>query len=175
MPSGGRRPGAGRPRKAAAKKILDGNPGKRPIEVLNFDTGGMELPSEPPEYLTPKAKEIYRTVFGWLKSIGCTNGILPYNLEEYAFCKARWLECEEMNTKHGLLVKDQNGKAVPSPFVTMAQQYLKQTKYSSNRKRIKCKKNSVAERWGVAKQSDTLYIKERKILRGHDPAENIYA
>lgn len=127
MPSGGRRPGAGRPRKAAAQKILDGNPGKRLIEVLNFDTGGMELPSEPPEYLMPKAKEIYRTVFGWLKSIGCTNGILPYNLEEYAFCKARWLECEEMNTKHGLLVKDQNGKAVPSPFVTMAQQYLKQT------------------------------------------------
>lgn len=32
-----------------------------------------------------------------------------------------------MNTKHGLLVKDQNGKAVPSPFVMMAQQYLKQT------------------------------------------------
>ena len=63
----------------------------------------------------------------WLKSIGCTQGILPYNLEEYAFCKARWLECEDMNTKHGLLVKDQNGKPMPSPFVGMAQQYLKQT------------------------------------------------
>ena len=83
MPSGGRRPGAGRPRKAAAQKILDGNPGKRPIEVLNFDTGGLELPSDPPSYLSEKAKEIYRTVYAWLKSIGCTNGILPYNLEEH--------------------------------------------------------------------------------------------
>ena len=32
-----------------------------------------------------------------------------------------------MNTKHGLLVKDPSGKAMPSPFVAMAQQYLKQT------------------------------------------------
>ena len=67
-------------------------------------------------------------MYAWLKGIGCTTGILPYNLEEYAFCKARWLECEDMNTKHGLLVKDpSNGKAMPSPFVAMAQQYLKQT------------------------------------------------
>lgn len=128
MASGGARPGAGRPKKAVTQKILEGNPGKRPIEVVNFTTdNGLELPSEPPSYLSAKAKEIYKTVYAWLKSIGCTQGILPYNLEEYAFCKARWLECEEMNTKHGLLVKDQNGKPMPSPFVGMAQQYLKQT------------------------------------------------
>lgn len=128
MASGGARPGAGRPKKAVTQKILEGNPGKRPIEVVNFTTdNGLELPSEPPSFLSAKAKEIYKTVYAWLKSIGCTQGILPYNLEEYAFCKARWLECEDMNTKHGLLVKDQNGKPMPSPFVGMAQQYLKQT------------------------------------------------
>lgn len=127
MPSGGARPGAGRPKKSAAQKVLEGNLGKRPIEVVDL-ADGVELPSEPPTYLSAKAKEIYRTVYAWLKSVGCTKGILPYNLEEYAFCKARWLECEEMNTKHGLLVKDPtNGKAMPSPFVAMAQQYLKQT------------------------------------------------
>ena len=128
MASGGARPGAGRPKKAVTQKILEGNPSKRPIEVVNFTTdNGPELPSEPPSYLSAKAKEIYKTVYAWLKSVGCTQGILPYNLEEYAFCKARWLECEDMNTKHGLLVKDQNGKPIPSPFVGMAQQYLKQT------------------------------------------------
>ncbi len=128
MASGGRRPGAGRPKKAATQKMLEGNPGRRPIEVVDFGAMGVELPSEPPTYLSAKAKEIYKTVYAWLKGIGCTTGILPYNLEEYAFCKARWLECEEMNTKHGLLVKDPtNGKAMPSPFVAMAQQYLKQT------------------------------------------------
>ena len=128
MGRGGARPGAGRPRKAAAQKVLEGNPGHRPIEVVTLSAEGVELPSEPPEYLSERAKEIYRTVYAWLKSIGCTSGILPYNLEEYAFCKARWLGCEEMNTKHGLLVKDPvSGKAMPSPFVAMAQQYLRQT------------------------------------------------
>lgn len=127
MPSGGARAGAGRPRKAATLRELEGNPGHRPIEVVKFGSDGMELPETPPAYLSAKAKEIYKTVYTWLQSVGVTKGILPYNLEEYAFCKARWLECEDMNTKHGLLVKDQNGKPMPSPFVAMAQQYLKQT------------------------------------------------
>ena len=51
MASGGARPGAGRPKKAVTQKILEGNPGKRPIEVVNFTTdNGLELPSEPPSY-----------------------------------------------------------------------------------------------------------------------------
>jgi len=82
MASGGRRVGAGRPKKAAAQKILEGNPGRRPVEVVNFAAEGVELPSEPPTYLSARAKEIYRTVYAWLKAVGCTTGILPYNLEE---------------------------------------------------------------------------------------------
>ena len=71
MASGGARPGAGRPKKAVTQKILEGNPGKRPIEVVNFTTdNGLELPSEPPSYLSAKAKEIYKTVYAWLKASG---------------------------------------------------------------------------------------------------------
>lgn len=127
MPSGGYRPNAGRKRKPAMQKILEGNPGKRDIEIVDFGPNAVVLPSTPPTYLSERAKEIYMNVYNWLVSIDCITGILPYNLEEYAFCKARWLECEEMNTQHGLLVKDQNGKAMPSPFVAMAHQYLKET------------------------------------------------
>ena len=101
MASGGRRPGAGRPKKPATQKMLEGNPGRRSIEIVDFGAEGVELPSEPPTYLSAKAKEIYRTVYAWLKGIGCTTGILPYD--------------------------PTNGKAMPSPFVAMAQQYLKQT------------------------------------------------
>ena len=56
MASGGYRVGAGRPKKSVTEKILNGNPGKRPIEVLQFDDGD-ELPKEPPIWLTKKAKE----------------------------------------------------------------------------------------------------------------------
>lgn len=126
MARGGARVGAGRKKKPVSQKTLEGNPGRRRLEVLEFDSNA-KIPTTPPSYLPDKAKEVYSIVLEWLDKIGCTTAILPYNLEEYAFCKARWLECEEMNTKHGLLIKDANGKASPSPFVTMAQNYLKQT------------------------------------------------
>lgn len=124
---GGYRPNAGRKKKPVEQKILEGNPGKREIQIVEFGENACVLPQTPPDYLSDKAKEIYTKVYNWLLSIDCIKGILPYNLEEYAFCKARWMECEEMNTKHGLLVKDNNGKPMPSPFVGMAQQYLRQT------------------------------------------------
>ncbi|MEN6350978.1 MAG: hypothetical protein ABFD08_16480 [Syntrophomonas sp.] len=42
-------------------------------------------------------------------------------------CKARWLECEAMNEKHGLLAKHPTtGQPMQSPFVQMAITYLKQ-------------------------------------------------
>ena len=123
---GGARIGAGRKRKPVEQAILEGNPGKRPIKLLEFD-GGIKPPDEPPAYMSDKAKEIYRSVWTWLDKIGCLEGIMPYHLEEYAACKARWFECEAMNTKHGLIVKNPNGTAAKSPYVTMAQEYLRQT------------------------------------------------
>lgn len=157
MPSGGRRPGAGRPRKSATQKIIEGNPGKRPIEIVTFNDG-IDLPSEPPAYFSAKAKEIYTAVYKWLVSIGCTKGILPYNLEEYAFCKARWIECEDMNTKHGLLVKDQNGKPMPSPFVAMAQQYLKQTNEVWNKIYVVVRESKLSK-WDEQNPNDDIMEK----------------
>jgi phage terminase small subunit len=126
MGSGGYRTGAGRPKKSAAEKALSGNPGKRPIEVVNFEDA-QELPSIPAKWLTDKGKEIYKEVYEWLKTLGCTKGIMPCHLEEYAHCKSRWHECEEQNSRVGLIIKDSSGKAAPSPFVQLAGNYLKQS------------------------------------------------
>jgi hypothetical protein len=63
----------------------------------------------------------------WLKGIGCTKGILPYNLEEYAFCKARWIEFEKMNTTRGIVLKDEKGKPMLSPYFQAARDYLRAT------------------------------------------------
>lgn len=123
---GGYRPGAGRPKKSVTEKILEGNPGRRKIEVLNFEDGD-DIPLDPPNWLTKKGKEIYKSLVDWLVKIGCTKGILPYNLEEYAHCKSRWLESEEAISTHGFLVKDNSGKPIPNPYVALAQQYLKMT------------------------------------------------
>lgn len=126
MASGGFRAGAGRPRKSATEKIINGNPGRRKIEILEFEEG-TELPNRPANWLSPKAKEIWQEVYAWLNKIGCTKGILPCNLDEYAHCKSRWFECEQAITTHGFILKDQKGRAINNPCVAMAQQYLRQT------------------------------------------------
>ena len=126
MPSGGHRQGAGRPKKTAAEKILSGNPGKRTIEIVNFEDAE-EIPSTPAKWLTDKGKELYKLVYDWLAKIGCTKGIMPCHLEEYAHCKSRWHECEDQNSRVGLVIKDQHGNPAPSPFVNLASNYLKQS------------------------------------------------
>ena len=126
MASGGYRVNAGRPKKLATEKILNGNPSRRTIEVLEFEENA-KLPNQPAKWLNPKAKEVWKEVYDWLKKIGCTKGILPCNLDEYAHCKSRWLECEDAITTHGILVKNDKGKPVQNPCVQMAQQYLRQT------------------------------------------------
>lgn len=155
---GGYRANAGRKKKPVEQKLLEGNPGKRQIEVVDFGHSAVVLPSNPPEYLSEKAKEIYTNVYNWLVSIDCIKGILPYNLEEYAFCKARWLECEDMNTKHGLLVKDGNGKAMPSPFVGMAQQYLRQTNEVWNKIYMVIRETKLAKWDGTNPNDDILEV-----------------
>lgn len=126
MASGGYRPNAGRPKKSVTEKIINGNPSKRKIEVLEFEDES-KVPKKPANWLSPKAKEIWKEVYEWLEKIGCTKGILPYNLDEYSHCKSRWLECEQAITTHGFILKDSNGRTINNPCISMAQNYLRQT------------------------------------------------
>ena len=78
----GPKPGSGgRPKKAIADKIADGNPGKRPLTVIDFkdsaaDLEGQAMP-KPSEFLSAKQKdgstlcaaEIYENVFFIIKRI----------------------------------------------------------------------------------------------------------
>ncbi len=60
MASGGRRPGAGRPKKAATQKMLEGNPGRRPIEVVDFGTVGVNCRANPRPIYQPRQKKSIR-------------------------------------------------------------------------------------------------------------------
>ena len=56
---GGQRPGAGRKSKALTEKIADGNPGHRPMMVMDLPDGaeldGNDMP-EPSEYLKARQR-----------------------------------------------------------------------------------------------------------------------
>jgi hypothetical protein len=131
---GGKRPGAGRPRKPLADKLLDGNPGKQKLKVLEFG-GQIPLP-EPPEYMPyygsqksgkPDADDIYRETVAWLEKTGCLHLINPSHIFDYAILKAHWYECERYVTSQGLgYMPDQKTKKVlEHPIVETSVKYFK--------------------------------------------------
>lgn len=132
---GGPRPGQGRPRKALADKINDGTA-----------TGALVLPEPaaftgedvPPvkEYLKAQqkngkelcAEDIYKEVFLWLKARGCDRLVSGQLIEQYAMSVSRWVQCEEAISEFGFLAKHPTtGNAIASPYVSMSQQYMKQS------------------------------------------------
>lgn len=136
--SGGARTGAGRKSKPLADKILEGNPGRRKLKVMQFDNiadlHGNEMP-KPKEYLSAQqrdgkvlmAKEIYEETWKWINERGCANLISPQILEQYSVAVARTVQCEEAISTYGFLSKHPtSGNPIQSPYVAIAQSYLKQ-------------------------------------------------
>ena len=98
---GGKRPGAGRKKKAVTEKAANGNPGGRRLTVLDIpDVEGAAMP-KPKDILSAKqrdgtelrAKEIYEETWQWLNKIGCAAYVSPQAIERYAMCVARWIQC----------------------------------------------------------------------------------
>lgn len=137
---GGVRAGAGAKRKPLANKLANGNPGKRPLTVMEFknaaDLRGQDMP-EPKEMLSAVQKngkalpaaEIYKSVWQWLSDRGCAHLVPPDTIERYAMSAARWIQCEEAITEYGFLAKHPTtGNAIASPYVTMANSFKSQTR-----------------------------------------------
>jgi hypothetical protein len=122
---GGARIGAGQKKKPLADKILEGNPGRRKLMVMEFtDAAELEGESMPPprDYLAAKQKngkttlavEIYEKTWQWLKERRCVHLIPAQLIEQYAQSVARWIQCEECITEFGFLAKHPTtGNAIP--------------------------------------------------------------
>ena len=136
----GPKPGSGgRPKKALADKIADGNPGKRPLTVIDFkdsaaDLEGQDMP-KPSAFLSAKQKdgtelqavEIYRNTWEWLSVRGCATIISPQLIERFAMASARWIQCEMITSQLGFLAKHPTtGAAIQSPYVAIANTYMTQ-------------------------------------------------
>jgi hypothetical protein len=135
---GGARTGSGNKKKALSDKILGGNPGKRKLVTMQFNNitelEGVNTP-EPKEYLSAKqrdgkeliAREIYAVTWDWLSKRNCANLINPQLIEQYAIAVARTIQCEEAISTYGFLSKHPtSGNPIQSPYVAIAQTYLKQ-------------------------------------------------
>ena len=128
--------------KSNLEKYENNNPGGRKLEVIDTDSElegvDIEAVDMPPvkEYLFATqrdgsvfgAAEIYKEVWLWLKKVKCETIVSTHLIEQYAVSQARWIQCEEMITKLGMIAKHPTtGAPIQSPYVAMSHNFMKQT------------------------------------------------
>lgn len=129
---GGARPGAGRKPKALADKIKDGQ--KASVMMVPAELESVEMPPIR-DFLTEEqrdgtklcSEEIYNETYRWLKERKCEHIVSRQLVEQYAMSVGRWIHCEQTISKLGYIAKHPTtNAAIASPYVKMAQDYMKQ-------------------------------------------------
>ena len=113
----------GRKPKPTALKTLEGNPGKRQLNV-NEPKPLAKAPSCP-KWLDPEAKKEWRRLSKKMEQIGILTEIDMAAFAGYCQAYARWKAAEEFISKHGAIVKTPSGYWQQVPQVSIAQQYMK--------------------------------------------------
>lgn len=113
----------GRKPKPTALKVLEGNPGKRPLNA-NEPKPQRKAP-KCPLWLEPEAKKEWRRMAKILERLGILTQIDSSAFAGYCQAYARWKEAEEFLTKHGTIFKTPSGYIQQVPQVSIAQTYLK--------------------------------------------------
>ncbi|KOA21155.1 phage terminase, small subunit [Clostridium homopropionicum DSM 5847] len=113
----------GRKPKPTAIKVLEGNPGKRPLNQ-NEPKPEKKAP-KCPTWLETEAKKEWRRMSKTLEAIGVLTQVDASAFAGYCQAYARWKEAEEFLSKHGTIFKTPSGYIQQVPQVSIAQTYLK--------------------------------------------------
>jgi P27 family predicted phage terminase small subunit len=113
----------GRKPKPTALKVLEGNPGKRPLNK-NEPQPEKKAP-RCPSWLEPEAKKEWKRMTKTLETIGVLTQVDKAAFAGYCQAYARWKEAEEFLSKHGTIFKTPSGYIQQVPQVSIAQTYLK--------------------------------------------------
>lgn len=113
----------GRKPKPTAIKIIEGNPGKRPLN--EFEPKPKKKAPRCPSWLENDAKKEWRRMAKQMEHLGTLTEIDMAAFAGYCQAYARWKEAEEFITKHGAIVKTPSGYWQQVPQVSIAQTYLK--------------------------------------------------
>lgn len=166
---GGARVGSGAKKKPLVDKIAEGNPGKRKLTVIDFDSETVALEGEkmpkPSDMLSAIQKdgkkliadEVYENTWQWLAERKCTALVSPQLLERYAMSVARWIQCEEAITEWGFLSRHPttNGPCA-SPYVSMSQNFMSQANRLWTEIFQIVKENCTSEYTGATPQDDAM-------------------
>jgi len=130
MPSGGYRPGAGRPRKNIGDKKLEGKPVKpnaapmqapKKVYSKNVMADYFSMAMKECEKEVPSADILRAEIEEYIAARGCEGFVAPQTITDYVLNRQGFLACEAMNRKIGRMTKDLK----LSPYVTAGQGYYK--------------------------------------------------
>ena len=113
----------GRKPKPTALKELEGNPGKRQLN-MNEPKPLAKAPACP-KWLEPDAKKEWKRLSKKMEQLGILTEVDMAAFAGYCQAYARWKAAEEFISKHGSIVKTPSGYWQQVPQVSIAQQYLK--------------------------------------------------
>lgn len=113
----------GRKPKPTALKVLEGNPGKRPLNKKEPQPENKA--PRCPSWLEPEAKNEWRRMAKTLEAMGVLTEVDKAAFAGYCQAYARWKEAEEFLSKHGTIFKTPSGYIQQVPQVSIAQTYLK--------------------------------------------------
>ncbi len=113
----------GRKPKPTLLKVLDGNPGKRPID--NSEPHPSEGVPDRPDWLDTEARAEWNRVTVELTDMGMLTLADRAALAAYCTAWSRWVEAEAMVKKFGTIVKSpERGFPMKSPYLSIADQAL---------------------------------------------------
>jgi len=113
----------GRKPTPTAIKMLEGNPGKRPMN--GSEPKPLKKAPSCPKWLELEAKREWRRLAKQMESIGILTDVDMAAFAGYCQAYARWKEAEEFITQHGTIVRTPSGYWQQVPQVSIAQTYLK--------------------------------------------------
>ena len=113
----------GRKPKPTALKVLEGNPGKRPLNEHEPVPPKVQLKC--PDWLLPEAKKEWKRLAPALEAMGVLTMADLMAFAGYCQAYARWREAEEFISQHGSIFKTPSGYVQQVPQVSIAQQNLK--------------------------------------------------
>lgn len=132
---GGPRVGAGRKPKALFEKIQEGKADEAPVLPEPAALEGVDVPPIKDFMKASQksgkdlcAEDVFKATWIWLKARGCEKLVNRSLIDQYAMSVSRWIQCEDCISEYGFLAKHPTtGAAIASPYVAMAQSFMKQT------------------------------------------------
>lgn len=159
--TGGRR---GRPAKPVTLKLLQGNPGKRPLpEEIKVTTKKPVRPA----FLDKDARKEWQRLIGPLYNSGVLTAAEQSIFAAYCQAYSRWVQAERKIQQLGdLVVKTRNGHQIPNPYLPVANKAMEQMRGFANELGLtpsaRARINSVNDDSGKTKNPFELFLSGKK-------------